>query len=397
MKNAGFLKRLLTSFNTKSSQASSLINLYSVGKPVWTPRNYESLSTEGFTRNVIVYRCVNLIARSLASVPWSLFSGQSQLETHPLLSLLDRPNPNRGGAQFMEALVGYLLLSGNTYVEMVRSRSGKPLELYTLRPDRMRVIPSVSGVPIAYEYQVNGMTKRIAVNELNGRSSILHIKSFHPLNDWYGMSPIEAAAHSIDQYNAVGSHNLAMLQNGGRPSGALVVGTKHTAKNLTPEQRETLRNDIQQMYEGSSNAGRVMVLEGDFDWKEMGLSPKDLDFIDGKRLSAREIAQAYGVPPMLVGIQGDATYANYKEARFHLWEDTILPLLDLITDELNRWLTSCYEGTLKLSHDLDGIPALAPRRESAWKRVESASFLTINEKRAAVGYGAIPSGDRLCS
>ena len=395
MKKPDFLEKIFTPLKKKSSQTSHLVNMYSVGKPLWTPRHYESLTHEGFMKNVIVYRCVNIIARGIASIPWILFKGKSQVGTHPLLKLLDRPNPNRGGSQFMEALVGYLLLSGNSYVELVKSSSGKPLELYTLRPDRMQVIPGSRGVPMAYEYTVNGKSKRIRINELNGTSPILHIKNFHPLNDWYGLSPIEAAAHSIDQYNAVGGHNLAMLQNGGRPSGALVVGTKNNGKNLTAEQRETLRQDLHQLYEGSANAGRMMVLEGDFEWKEMGLSPKDLDFIDGKKLSGREIAQAYGVPPMLVGIQGDATYANYREARFHLWEDTLLPLLDLITDELNWWLVPSYGDNLKLSHDLNGIPALAPRQESSWKRVEQASFLTLNEKRASLGYGPLKGGDRL--
>lgn len=295
----------------------------------------------------------------------------------------------------MESLIGYVLLSGNAYIEMIKSQSGNPLELYTLRPDRMRVIPGESGLPVAYEYAVNGKSKRIPVDAFQGMSTILHIKSFHPLHDWYGMSPLEAASYAIDQFNAVGGHNLAILQNGGRPSGALIVGQGAHTRNLTSEQRETLRQDVQSFYEGSKNAGRVMVLEGDFEWKEMGLSPKDLDFIEGKNLSAREIAQAYGVPPMLVGIQGDATYANYKEARFHLWEDTILPLLDSVTDEFNRWLTPHYGSHLRLSHDLDGIPALASRREAAWQKVEAASFLTLNEKRAAVGYGPLKNGDRL--
>lgn len=390
---ASFLNKIISPLNSKASRVSKHISLHSVGRPLWTPRNYESLTNEGYNRNVIVYRCVNLISRGIASIPWILFKNKSQLHTHPLLSLLNCPNPNRGGARFIEAMVSYLLLSGNSYVELVRNRQGKPLELHTLRPDRMRLIPGENGLPIAYDYLVNGQTKRIAVDALKGTSTVLHIKTFNPLNDWYGMSPIEAAAYSIDQFNAVGSHNLSILQNGGRPSGALIVGSNSSAKNLSPEQRETLKNDVSHFYEGSKNAGRVMVLEGDFEWKEMGLSPKDLDFIEGKNISAREIAQAYGVPPMLVGIQGDATYANYKEARFHLWEDSIVPLLDSITDEFNRWLTPHYGADLRLSHDLEGIPALAPKREAAWKKVENASFLTINEKRAAVGYGPLQGGD----
>jgi HK97 family phage portal protein len=136
-------------------------------------------------------------------------------------------------------------------------------------------------------------------------------------------------------------------------------------------------------------------MEGDFDWKEMGLSPKDLDFVEGKNISAREIAQAFGVPPMLVGVPGDATFANYREARFHLWEDTIIPLVEYITAELNLWLLPQFSENLRLAYDLDSIPALAPRREAAWAKIASADFLTINEKRQAVGYSPVSDGDRL--
>lgn len=122
------------------------------------------------------------------------------------------------------------------------------------------------------------------------------------------------------------------------------------------------------------------------EWREMGLSPRDLDFAAGKNLSGREIAQAYGVPPTLVGIQGDATYANYKEARLHLWEDTILPLLDTFIAEMNRWLVKPMHPHLKFRYNIDDIPALAHRREPIWDRLKDADFLTTNEKRAALGY-----------
>ncbi|MBX9697540.1 MAG: phage portal protein, partial [Alphaproteobacteria bacterium] len=102
-----------------------------------------------------------------------------------------------------------------------------------------------------------------------------------------------------------------------------------------------------------------------------------------------EIAMAFGVPPMLVGVPGDATYSNYREARLHLWEDTILPLLDYLTDELNRWLVPLFGDDLKLSYDIEGIPALAERRHETWQKLEHVSFLSTNEKREAIGYEAI--------
>ena len=144
---------------------------------------------------------------------------------------------------------------------------------------------------------------------------------------------------------------------------------------------------------GIQNAGRIVVMEGDYQWQEMGLSLKDLDFIEGKNLCAREITQAFNVPPMLVGVPGDATFANYKEARYHLWEDTILPLLTHIADELTHWLLPNWGSGLRLSYNIDAIPALAQRREEAWSKISQANFLTLNEKRRAVGYEPVINGD----
>jgi len=256
----------------------------------------------------------------------------------------------------------------------------------------MQVVPGGGGVPEAYVYTLEGRAVRIPVDPLNGKSRILHIRTFHPLHDWYGMSPIEAAAHAIDQHNAVAGHNLALLQNGGRPSGALQVNAGKD-EILSEEQRGRLRQELKEAYEASRNAGRILVLEGNCEWKEMGFSPKDLDFIEGKNLSAREIAQVYGAPPMLVGVPGDATFSNYREARYHLWEDTILPYLEMIKNELNHWLVPLYEDSLSLDYDTESIPALAPKREALWGKIEKASFLTLNEKRELVGYPPLPDGN----
>jgi HK97 family phage portal protein len=385
------LKRLFP----KPQNNNSVMAMGNLGKPIFTPRRYDALADEGYEKNVIVYRCINLIARGLASIPWLLYKGDHEVEQHSLLDLLNCPSPRQAGSAFMECVISHLLLSGNAYIEALSDDEGVISELHPLRPDRMSIVPGNNGLANAYEYKVNGRNRIYAVNNVTGKSPILHIKLFHPLNDWYGLSPLEASASSIDQHNAVSAHNLALLQNGGRPSGALIVKPNSHGMNLSDSQREQLRADIHQIYEGYRNAGRIMVMEGDFAWQDMGLSPKDLDFIAGKSVSAREICQAFGVPPILAGIPGDATFANYREARLHLWEDTILPLLDYMVAEFNLWLTPLFGSDLKLGYDHDNIPALASKREAAWDKIAGAHFLTINEKRQAVGYSPIAGGDNL--
>jgi len=361
----------------------------------WHSFDYSTLSKIGYENNVIVHRAVTLIARSIAGIPWHLYKGTEQIINHPLLSLLHKPNPNQGGNVFIESIVSYLLLSGNAYVEAIHpTDGGSIIELHTLRPDRLKIIPGPYGMPERYEYRVNNTIRTINIDPVTGNSNLLHLKFFHPLSDWYGLSPLEAALKSIDSHNTVSRHNLSLLENGGRPSGALLVNNKGR-QQLTSEQRETLRENLKSMHQGSQNAGEIMVLEGDFEWKEMGFSPKEMDFSSGKNISAREISQVFGVPPMLVGIPGDATFSNYKEARLHLWEDTILPLLNRLTNQFNSWLTPEFDPELKIKYNPDDIPSIAAKRELVWDTMKNCHFLTLNEKRAALGYPPLADGDVL--
>jgi HK97 family phage portal protein len=348
-------------------------------KAQWTSRQYTPLVKEGYEKNVIVYRCVTMIARGIATVPWLLYEGDTELFTHPLLQLLQHPSPGESGASFLESLATSFLLSGNAFVHLDRDSQGIPQRLKTLRPDRVRVITE-NGQVAAYDYTVEGATCRLPTE------CVFQLKSVHPLNDWYGLSPIEVAAMAIDQHNAVSTHNLALLQNGGRPSGVFIWKGTEDGWGLTDEQKQSIRDSITQVYSGQGNAGRIMVLEGDVEWKELGLSPKDLDFSEGKHIAAREVSQAFGVPPMLVGVPGDATYTNYKEARFHLWEDTILLLLERFQHAFTQFVAKQYDENLRFSYDVDAIAALAPRREATWRKLSDASFLSENEKRQALGY-----------
>lgn len=371
------LNRLRTFFapEQKRSAAAPLIAMHSAGRPQWTPRNYAALAQEGFAANAIGYRAVRMIAEAAASLPWLVYDGEAESTLHPLLALLAKPNPGQPGREFFEQLFGFLLVAGNAYVEKV-DIEGSVREIYALRPDRMKAIASANGWPEAFEYSVNGQSVRLP------RDNVLHLKLFNPLNDHYGMSPLEAAQRSIDTHNAAAAWNKAMLDNSARPSGALVYAAADG--HLTTEQFERLKRELEQSYQGAANAGRPMVLEGGLDWKEMGFSPKDMEFIQSKNAAAREIALAFGVPPMLLGIPGDNTFANYAEANRSFWRQTILPLAGRVAEALTGFLG---QGQFRLAHDLDQVEALAPDREALWARLERASFLTENEKRAAVGYG----------
>ncbi len=373
--------------------------VYQPGKAVWMPREYHRFADEGYGRNVIVYRCISLIAQSAASVPWLLYhtdgEEKKEIRKHPLLDLLARPNPSHGGSEFIEHLFAFRMISGNVFVQAVGADSNEPpKELHILRPDRVTIVAGSGYFPKAYRYTVGDNYKDFYVNQLNGKSAILHIKNFHPLNDYYGLSPIESAAYSIDQHNQAAVWNQALLQNGARPSGALVVNAENNG-TLTDDQYNRIKAQMDEQFSGAINSGRPLLLEGGLDWKEMSISPKDMDFISGKHSSARDIALAFGVPPQLLGIPGDNTYNNFAEARLALWESTIIPLLQNVTDTFNNWLSPMFGEGLKLDYDLDEVSALTPRREKMWAKVQKAEFMTINEKRQAIGLDSIEGGDKL--
>ncbi len=164
---------------------------------------------------------------------------------------------------------------------------------------------------------------------------------------------------------------------------------------LSDSQFERLKQELEQTYQGAMNAGRPLLLEGGLDWKAMSLSPKDMDFMEAKHAAAREIALAFGVPPMLLGIPGDNTYANYQEANRVFWRATVLPLANRAACALTQWLAPVFGPDVRLRVDTDRIEALSADRAALWERVTNAPFLTVNEQRAAVGYGAIAGGDRL--
>lgn len=372
---------------TKSSASAPLLVQLNGSQPRFTPRQYDHLAKEGYQKNVIAYRCIRLISQNAAAVPFTLFRGKMRLENHPLLTLLRRPNPMQGGSELFEAIYTFFLIAGNAYLEAVGPESASPTELWALRPDRMRVIPGRHGVPEIYRYTVNGQSHDYVVDALTGQAKVLHLKAFHPLDDWYGMSPLEAAAVSIDQHNDAATWNASLLQTSGRPSGALIYKPHNDGapQGLTEEQRMSLKSEVEEFFTGAARAGRPLVLEGGLDWKEMSLSPKDMDWLAGKDVSAREIALAFHVPPQLIGIEGSMTFANFEQARLAFFDDAVLPLLDHVKDELNNWLVPQFGDDLLLDYDTDKIEALALRREKIWDRVTKADFMTVNEKRAVLG------------
>ncbi len=372
------------------ASATGKVLAMGAGRAVWSARDTVTLTKSGFTRNPVGFRAVRMIAEAAAALPLILQDRDRRYDVHPVADLLARPNAAQGRAELLEAVYGYLLLSGDAYIEAVGDGS-LPVELHALRPERMSIVQGADGWPVGYDYTVAGKKHRFTVGE--GASPICHIKSFHPKNDHYGFSPLEAAASAIDVHNAASNWSKALLDNAARPSGAIVYKGADGQGSLSSDQYDRLLHEMETMHQGARNAGRPMLLEGGLDWKPMGFSPSDMEFQKTKEAAAREIAIAFGVPPMLLGIPGDATYANYQEANRAFYRLTVLPLATRVTSVIADWLSDFTGERIDLRPDLEQIPALATEREAAWRRVGDATFLTAAEKRALLGLPAIEVGD----
>jgi HK97 family phage portal protein len=367
----------------KASATGRVVAFGLSGRSVWSARDTVSLVRNGFQGNPVGFRAVKLIAEAAAALPLVLQDAERRYEQHPVLDLVRRPNPAQGRADLFEAVYAQLLLSGNAYLEAVPGAGRVPGELHVLRSDRMSLVPGADGWPVAYDYTVGGRVHRF---DMTGEVvPVCHIRSFHPQDDHYGFAPMQAAAVALDVHSAASAWSKALLDNAARPSGAIVYKGGDGQAVLSPDQYDRLVTEIEANHQGARNAGRPMLLEGGLDWKPMGFSPSDMEFQKTKEAAAREIAIAFGVPPMLIGIPGDATYANYQEANRAFYRLTVLPLVGKVTAAVSHWLAGFTGEAVELRPDLDQVPALAVERDQQWARVGAADFLTQAEKRAILG------------
>ena len=375
----------------KASATGRVVAWGNSGRVRWSARDVGSLSRTGFMANPVGFRAVKLIAEAAAALPLVVQDQARRYEVHPVVDLMRRPNAGQGRAELFEAVYGHLLLSGNAYLEAVAGAGALPAEVHVLRSDRMAVVPGPDGWPVAYDYTVGAKAHRF---DMTGAvPPICHIRSFHPQDDHYGFSPMQAAAVALDVHTSASAWSKALLDNAARPSGAIVYRGADGQSALTSDQYDRLVSEMESHHQGARNAGRPMLLEGGLDWKPMGFSPSDMEFQKTKESAAREIATAFGVPPMLLGIPGDATYANYAEANRAFYRLTVLPLAARVTASVSSWLSAFTGDAVEVRPDLDQVPALAAERDAAWARIAAADFLTVAEKRVALGLPAVGSDE----
>ncbi|WP_313395064.1 phage portal protein [Sphingobium yanoikuyae] len=343
------------------------------------PASYEAQLRAGVIGNPVAQRAMRLVSEGAGACALKV-GGVDGGAAARIGALVARASAGQG---LIETLASHVLLHGNGYVQVIAGADGMPAELFALRPERVSVEADARGWPAAYLYRVGESVTRLSPEDGAGRTSLLHIRALHPLDDHYGLGCVGAAAGAVAIHNAATVWNKALLDNAARPSGAMVYAPGDGSV-LSPEQFERVRREMEAAFSGAANAGRPMLLEGGLDWRAMSLSPAEMDFVGLKAAAAREIALAFGVPPMLMGLPGDNSYANYREANKALGRQTILPLVGKIGAGLAQGLQGWWPG-LSLVPDLDAVPALSDERAALWERVAGADFLSAEEKKAMLG------------
>jgi HK97 family phage portal protein len=339
-------------------------------------RSYEAQFDEVYRNNPVGQRAVRLLSGLLSSL--TVYSAEGDEAAAGLVT-----------AELIEGIGAALLLNGNAYVQLLTDGDEKPAELVMLRPERVSVETDSNGWPVAYRYRAGGKTARFARAVGLGRALVAHVRSLHPRDDHYGMGCLDAAIAAASVHNRASRWNKGLLDNAARPSGALTYEPGDGA-SLSGEQFDRLKAELESEFSGTQNAGRPLLLEGGLKWQALSLTPADMDFVALKEGAARDIALAFGVPPVLVGLPGDATYANAREAGRALYRQTILPMAGRILDALSAMLSD-WMGPVKLAVDTDQISELAEDRARLWEQVGGASFLSDAEKRAMLGFAAEPT------
>jgi len=363
------------------------------GSAQYSMHDFRSYAEEGYGCNPTIYRCISLIAQNFAKVPLYLKDKNGEIvEEHPIVDLLKRPNPDEGGVEFRTAGASWYLLTGNTFSEIIKE--GDTAHLWHYQPYDI----SITGrgpMPASY-YFMKGKPnqKQWDVEPTSGHSTMLHWRTFNPApsSPRFGQAPLQAGAKAGDTYNAGTDWRFSALKNGGSAGGLVTV------EGIDDPQRKQLDEIIRQSMSGSSNAKRIVSINADAKFQQIGMNMKDADWLAGSKLNAQEIASVFGVPTQMLGIEGSQTFANYEQARMSFWVDTVMPMLDLYVSELTRWLMPAFEVEgYEICYNTEDIEALEPQRKERRTELLDTEVLTLNEKREVIGYEPIdePEADQI--
>jgi len=376
-------------FWKKEEKSSNAIrSIMQRNSATWSAREFVAFATEGYRDNPTVRACIMAKQKAAIECPIILVNEKGEaVENHQILSLLNKPNPMQSWEKFLTQMIGSHDIAGEG--DVLKIGIGQSVELWPLRPDWLEITTFSMGLPVSCSYTPSDTYEESTVKQYQF-SELMIWAEYNPLFRWRGLSPLYSAAYSIDTLNEYAKSNKAMLENGMTPSGVL-----WTDSEVSDTSFNRLQEQFNGKYAGAKNSGKPMILDGGLKWQGMSFSPRDMEFVSGKRLSQLDVCQVLRVPPQIIGIEGSQTFANYEQARAAFYEDEVIPMVNGLLSELLNFLRKDFKlpPTYKLIVDADGITALEPRRAERNKVIDGLTSLKVDEKRAAMGYQSTEGGD----
>ncbi len=366
------------------------VQTWEAGTPQRQREPYYRLALEGYSQNELVFACVEELSTSaaeprLVAVRKTADGGKEQLKDHPILDLLERPNPFTSHYSLIASMIMYRAIAGNAYLEKARSAAGRVVELWPLRPDRMWVIPDRVTHIRGWEYKLGAETFTLPA------SDVIHSKTRNPLDDWYGLPPLQACAQRVDTDNFMRSFTASFFRNAGVPAGLLTI-----EKQVGQAEAQMIRDRFKNEFGGSGGWHSLMVLanQGSVSYQAMGLplGERGLVLPELDEIHEARIPMVFGVPLELIGARLGMVHGNRsttREARAGFWDETLAPLYQELAADLTLGLRDEYGDFDYLEFDLSTVRALQEDESMKVDRVVKklqAALCSVQEGRAELGY-----------
>jgi HK97 family phage portal protein len=370
---------------------SLMVPSWQEGQPIYPQVNFENNVRLGYKKNELIFACEQAKANTTASVALKTFSRRTgeEIKDHPLRKLLEKPNRFMGESEFWSVSIINRDLAGMAYWQKLRSRAGNVVELWPMRPDYIRPIPS-SGVGISgYKYGPSGENDVVLLAE-----DVLTFKIWDPLDFYQGLPPVQVASRVADVDNAATDFIKLLWERGTMPPGIFTSKLKLNDQAIADIQRRW-----QQRYGGYTKWTTPAVLDSDATYQRIGMDFKEMGFEDLDARSEARICMILQVPPIIVGATvglKHGTMANYESSIKNWWLNNRVPDFKFLADAVNLQLAPEFDDDVFCNWDYTKVPVLQEERTSRWTRASAAytaGIITRNDARAEMGLGEVPDGD----
>mgnify|MGYP000518217506 CR=1 FL=1 len=403
------------------SMMEQLLSLLRGRTPIMMSDRSEAYIQDGYTSNPDVYSVITGITSAASAVPpivYEIKNSQKAREYNRLKSmqragaefsvvrraqklkeeafeeapesdlakLIDRPNPLQAWPEFLENILGFKLITGNTFIHGNLLSDGRFAELWPMPPQLTRIIADKGTESIVEGYVLNFYGKEHIIPA----ETVLHHKMWNPNYSYsgaqlYGMSPLKAAARTIQSSNDSLKTMVSSLQNQGA-SGFIYP---KEGQPLSEKQKDQMERFFQQRGGRPENAKKVLALSTEFGWQNLGLSPVDLEIIESRKMSMRDLCNIYQYPSELLNDPDNKTNTNKRESRKQLYQEVVIPTLERFYSELNRWLQPRFGQQFFVDYDDSQLDALTEDIGNKVEWLEKAWWIAPNEKAKEMNFDPI--------